>query len=149
MEGREEHEPVRKALVVPATPDVAFQRFTEGMGRWWPLATFSVGMSKAVTVSVEPGAGGRIYEQIAGGGEVTWGRVRAWEPPTRLVFTWHPGYEGQHETVIEVRFEPVPQGTRVELMHTGWDEFGEQAAERRESYVGGWDIVLAAYAGGF
>ena len=35
-------EPVRKKVVVPASPEVAFRRFTAEIGSWWPLGSYSI-----------------------------------------------------------------------------------------------------------
>ena len=133
---------LRKAIEVTAAPDRAFRLFTEGMAGWWPVRTHSVGEDRAETVVFEPGLGGRIYERTLDGDEHVWGTVTAWEPPGRVVFTWHPGRGPDTEQDVEVRFEPSGTGTRVELVHTGWERLGDRAAAVRENYDGGWDIVL-------
>ena len=39
-------------------------------------------------------------------------------------------------------------GTRVELVHTGWERRGEQALEAMKGYDEGWEVVLGErYAG--
>jgi uncharacterized protein YndB with AHSA1/START domain len=133
---------LRKTIEVAAAPDRAFRLFTEGMAGWWPVRTHSVGEDRAETVIFEPGVGGRIYERTLDGDEHVWGTVTAWEPPGRVVFTWHPGRGPDTEQDVEVRFEPSGTGTRVELVHTGWERLGDRAAAVRENYDGGWDIVL-------
>jgi uncharacterized protein YndB with AHSA1/START domain len=133
---------LRKTIEVAAAPDRAFRLFTEGIAGWWPVRTHSVGEDRAETVIFEPGVGGRIYERTLDGDEHVWGTVTAWEPPGRVVFTWHPGRGPDIEQDVEVRFEPSGTGTRVELVHTGWERLGDRAAAFRENYDGGWDIVL-------
>jgi uncharacterized protein YndB with AHSA1/START domain len=133
---------LRKAIEVTAAPDRAFRLFTEGMAGWWPVRTHSVGEDRAETVIFEPGVGGRIYERTLDGDEHVWGTVTAWEPPGRVVFTWHPGRGPDTEQDVEVRFEPSGTGTRVELVHTGWERLGDRAAAVRENYDGGWDLVV-------
>jgi uncharacterized protein YndB with AHSA1/START domain len=133
---------LRKTIEVAAAPDRAFRLFTEGIAGWWPVRTHSVGEDRAETVIFEPGVGGRIYERTLDGDEHVWGTVTAWEPPGRVVFTWHPGRGPDTEQDVEVRFEPSGTGTRVELVHTGWERLGDRAAAFRENYDGGWDIVL-------
>ena len=133
---------LRKTIEVAAAPDRAFRLFTEGMAGWWPVRTHSVGEDRAETVVFEPGLGGRIYERTLDGDEHVWGTVTAWEPPGRVVFTWHPGRGPDTEQDVEVRFEPSGTGTRVELVHTGWERLGDRAAAVRENYDGGWDLVV-------
>ena len=133
---------LRKTIEVAAAPDRAFRLFTEGMAGWWPVRTHSVGEDRAETVVFEPGLGGRIYERTLDGDEHVWGTVTAWEPPGRVVFTWHPGRGPDTEQDVEVRFEASGTGTRVELVHTGWERLGDRAAAVRENYDGGWDLVV-------
>ena len=42
---------VRKTLTVRAPAEVAWEVFTAGMTRWWPLATYKIGVSPAVAVA--------------------------------------------------------------------------------------------------
>ena len=98
-------------------------------------------------VVLEDPVGGRLYERRHDGGEADWGRVLAWEPPTRLLLAWSPNPERPAPTEVEVRFLAVEAGrTRVELEHRGWERLGELAAQARDSYRDGWPTVLDAYA---
>lgn len=36
--------------------------------------------------------GGRVTERLRDGSEAVWGALLVWEPPDRLVMTWHPGH---------------------------------------------------------
>ncbi len=82
---------IRKAVTVPWAPEEAFRRFTGDINDWWPTATHSVGQHESVQVVFEMHQGGRIFERTAEGVESEWGKVLAWEPPTRFVMSWHPG----------------------------------------------------------
>ncbi|MDQ3874102.1 MAG: SRPBCC family protein [Actinomycetota bacterium] len=146
--------PVRKTISVQAPPDKAFAVFTEGIATWWPLATHSVGAERqdvhADTVVFETRAGGRLFERLSDGREVDWGEVVVWEPPNRIVLTWHPGYEDPSlATEIEVRFDAVRGGTRLELEHRGWERLRQRAQRARESYDSGWDTTLSRYVEAF
>ena len=139
--------PLVRSIVVPVGPDAAFRRFTDEMGTWWPLATHSVGRSNATGVRMEPRVGGRIIESTAGGEEVTWGTLNAYDPPRLVAFTWHPGDEPERAQDVEVRFEPAGAGTRVTLTHTGFERLGDNAQMARRGYPLGWTYVLGLYAG--
>ena len=128
---------IRKTVVVPAPVEKAWELFTERIGEWWPLGGHSLGGSKTETAFVTPEL---IYERWDDGTERAWGHVLAWEPPSRLVFTWEVGEDSGNE--IEVRFLPEGDGTRVELEHRGWEQ---GTAEAWESYDGGWAHVLGCY----
>jgi uncharacterized protein YndB with AHSA1/START domain len=142
-------EAVRKTITVDCPVDHAFETFTAGMARWWPLRTHSVGEERAESVEVEPRQGGRVIEHIAGGERSIWADVVVWEPPRRLVLSWYPGRGPDDATEVEVRFEPDGGRTRVELEHRGWDRLGARAGAARTSYDSGWTPVLAAYSSSF
>ena len=141
--------PIEKSVVVRCDPTRAFQAFTAEIGQWWPLQMFSVTQGKARTALIEPKAGGRIYETAAEDGSThDWGRVLSWSPPSGFAMTWHPGRAADPHTVVELSFAPENGATRVRLVHRGWEALGKDGAAKRESYNGGWDIVLGqAYAG--
>ena len=72
-----------------------------------------------------------------------------WDPPHRVVLTWHPGQDADAASEVEVRFTASEGGgTRVELEHRGWERFGESAMLRRHGYVGpgAWGHVLDHFA---
>jgi uncharacterized protein YndB with AHSA1/START domain len=125
---------------VAAPPAAAFRIWTEEIGRWWPLATHSVGQAAAATCALEGAQGGRIYETTRAGDEHLWGRITLWEPPHRLAHTWHPGRAPDEATTVEVSFRPIfGDRTRLELVHGGWPA---GAAARRADYDRGWEALL-------
>lgn len=138
--------PVEKKLTLPADPETTFRRFTEEIDAWWPRDTHSVGREACASVRMEGRVGGRVYEVSEDGEETEWGRVRIWEPPERVAFTWHPGRAAETAQEVEVRFEAVEGGTELHLVHRGWDALGDRGAEVRDDYDGGWDTVLGRYA---
>ncbi|HJR86531.1 MAG TPA: SRPBCC domain-containing protein [Acidimicrobiia bacterium] len=138
-------EPVRKSVTVNASVDHAFLVFTERMGDWWPIKTHSVHEVDAVSAGMEPRQGGAIFEVWHEGREV-WGEITAWDPPHRLVFTWHPGVPLDETTEVEVRFASRGNVTVVELEHRGWETRGERAEEVRSNYESGWVKTLDRFA---
>ncbi|HEX4884679.1 MAG TPA: SRPBCC domain-containing protein [Casimicrobiaceae bacterium] len=134
--------PIVVDLVVGCTPVAAFDYFTRDIGRWWPLASHSVGGEHAKDVRFEPHVGGRIVETIEGGTECVWGTVETWQPGERLRFSWHPGREPATAQWVEVTFAPNPTGTRVTLTHGGWERYGERAGDARTNYLSGWAVVV-------
>jgi uncharacterized protein YndB with AHSA1/START domain len=139
-------DPLVKRVVVPlAVPD-AFDLFTSRMASWWPLKTHSVAKDRAVACRLESGVGGRIYEVDDAGAEHLWGTVEVWEPPGRVVFSWHPGRDAATAQEVEVRFSAASEGTTVELVHRDWERLGDAAEEIRSGYDVGWDMVLRRMA---
>jgi uncharacterized protein YndB with AHSA1/START domain len=134
--------PVRMTVTVERPPLEAFHVFTSGIARWWPLRSHSVARAHAVSCVIEPRTGGAVYEVQDDGQRHAWGRVLAWDPPERLLLSWHPGRPAAVAQEVEVRFTAEGSGTRVDLEHRGWARLGADAAEARRSYEGGWQVVL-------
>jgi len=138
--------PVVRSVVVEAALERAFRVFTEEIGSWWPIDTHSVGEEKAARAALEPRLGGRLYEVWHDGTECLWGVITAWEPPSRLAYSWKPVQDSPHDpTHVEIRFEEVEGGTRVVVEHRGWEVLGERALAVRNDYDEGWGVVLEPY----
>lgn len=142
MSVQNEIEPVTSEVEVELPQREAFEFFTSHLSRWWPLETHSVSGKRTETAIFELGEGGEIFELAENSEKVLWGTVLEFQPPERVVFSWHPGRPPETAQEIEVRFEATPGGTRVSLEHRGWESFGEGAGKTRELYVGGWAYVL-------
>jgi uncharacterized protein YndB with AHSA1/START domain len=137
-------EPLRRQVVVRRSTAEAFHIFTARIGAWWPLRDrYTVFQEYSQTCVIEPRVGGLVYEVSTRGERSVWGTVLAWEPPHRLVLSWHPGRGPETAQELEVRFLAVVGGTRVELEHRGWEKLGDAALETRGGYEKGWVYVLA------
>jgi uncharacterized protein YndB with AHSA1/START domain len=142
--------PVRKQIRVNATPARAFDVFTAGMRRWW-RADYSLNQSAIKDIVIEHRAGGRWFERGEDGSECQWGKVLAWEPPSRLLLAWQITAEWQFDpdllTELEVRFTAEGAGTLVELEHR-LDGYGAAAARMREVFDGpeAWTSLLESFA---
>ena len=134
--------PVVRAVHVRRQPEDAFRIFTADIGAWWPMATHSV-FGAAGQVAVE---GLEIVERSGEGERTVWAEIEEWSPPRVLVLRWHPGTDPEKPTRVEVTFSPDSDGTRVELVHTGWEALGERAEAARQSYDKGWLSVLQRFA---
>lgn len=132
--------PIRREVLVDALPQAAFDVFTEGIGRWWPIAGHSVhGAGGTVAFT-----GGQLVEQSAAGQRCVWGTVTRWEPPAVVAFTWYPGRTEDHSSHVEVTFTAAGPQTLVTLVHSGWDVYADPTAMRAE-YDHGWPIVLGQF----
>jgi uncharacterized protein YndB with AHSA1/START domain len=100
----------------------AFAIFTEDIDLWWRRSPrYRFLRSRDGVLRFEPGVGGRLFEASADGDEI-WevGRVLAWEPGARLAFEWRlTNFASEERTEVEVRFDDVPEGTRVTIEHRG------------------------------
>jgi uncharacterized protein YndB with AHSA1/START domain len=144
----------RAAIVVDAPVDHAFRVFTEEFDRIKPRDHTILGAAIAESV-FEPRVGGRLYDRGVDGSESSWGRVLAFEPPNRVVFSWDISPQWQLESdpertsEVEVRFIPESADrTRVELEHRNLDRHGDGWEGIREgvSGEGGWPLYLQRFA---
>ena len=145
---------IRAEVVVAAPLERAFQVFTEDFDRIKPREHNMLEVDIAESV-FEPRAGGRVYDRGSDGSECQWARVLAFEPPTRIVFTWEISPHWQLETdpsrasEVEVRF--IPEGaerTRFELEHRHLDRHGDGWEGLRDGVGGdeGWPLYLGRFA---
>ena len=118
------------ALRVKAAPSRAFAAFVGEIGAWWrPNGLFQTTPRAPGVLAFEPGVGGRLTETLASGKVFEIGRVRVWDPPHRLVFSWRQAnFPPELSTEVEVRFEAVGEETRVSVEHRGFDRVPEGAA---------------------
>ncbi len=137
--------PVRCAVQVRPTPREAFRIFTDEIDTWWPLASHSVCGDRARRCVFDGRIGGTIHEIADDGTVHVWGTVTVWQPPERVVFSWHPGRAESTAQEVELRFAPDGSGTRVELEHRRWDRFGDGGHAARDRYEQGWPPVLAGF----
>jgi uncharacterized protein YndB with AHSA1/START domain len=142
--------PILRSIQVKAAPARAFTLFATHMEHWWPKGR-TIGKAPHAAIIVEPHAGGRWFERDADGNETHWGKVLAWEPPSRLLLCWQIncewGYDPDLLTEVEVTFAPAQGGgTLVTLEHRNLERFGADAARHAEKLGGGWPTRLAEFA---
>jgi len=143
----------KKTMNVNVPIDRAFKVFTEKMGAWWP-ASHHVGGTPFRDILIDQRTGGRWYEINADGQECIWGSVLAWEPPKKVVLSWHlqpdwsfsPDLAKASEVALEFIAEG-PEKTRLEFEHrhlerhgAGWEKMREQVGA-----PGGWPIILECF----
>jgi uncharacterized protein YndB with AHSA1/START domain len=145
---------IKTDVVVDAPIEHAFRVFTERFDQIKPREHNMLQVDIAESV-LEPRSGGRLYDRGTDGSECQWGRVLAYEPPARIVFTWDISPHWQIETdldrasEVEVRFtEETPERTRVTLEHRHLDRHGDGWQGLREGVAGdqGWPLYLTRYA---
>jgi uncharacterized protein YndB with AHSA1/START domain len=141
---------VRVTIAVAVPRDVAFEIFTSEIDRWWRKGPrFRQSGMSAGMIRLEAGVGGRLFESVASAGierVFVVGRVRAWEPPSRLVFTWkNEVFAANEDTEVEVTFAATASGTLVTVVHRGWSSIRPDHPARHSMSVdefirslGGW-----------
>jgi uncharacterized protein YndB with AHSA1/START domain len=145
--------PITGTATVGLPVEQAFTMFTGSFTAWWPHQ-YHIGQAELAEIILEPHQGGRWYERGVDGSECDWGRVRVWEPPRRVVFTWQINGSWQfdpdpdHASEIEVRFtEAGPEATTVDVEHRHFERLvGGQAVHDAIRGGGGWAQLLEGYA---
>ena len=147
-------EPVRHRVVVNAPVERAFTLFIDKFDLIKPREHNLLSVPIAQTV-FDPYAGGRIYDVGIDGSRCEWARVLAYDPPSRVVFTWDIGPTWQIESdptktsEVEVRFiAESDERTRVELEHRHLERHGTGWRSVADGVDGeaGWPLYLARYA---
>jgi len=142
---------IRKQVHVKARPERAFEIFTVGMSSWW-LKTHTINGTKSPIkdIVIEPQEGGRWLERGEDGSECQWGKVLAWEPPTRLLLAWQINAQWQFDatvlTEVEISFTADGTGTLVTLEHRHLERLGDAAEAMRKAFEGGWTSLLEQFA---
>jgi uncharacterized protein YndB with AHSA1/START domain len=141
--------PVRKSIVVKAPQARAFEVFTARFGAWWPKS-HHIATPEMADGIIEPRRGGRWYEKGVDGSECDWGKVLVWEPPSRLVLSWHLNSKFQLDDAVEseVDVQFIAEGsdtTRLELEHR-IAAVDAEAIRAAVDAPNGWTGLLALYA---
>jgi uncharacterized protein YndB with AHSA1/START domain len=145
---------VRKEIIVEVPVERAFMLFTDGFGAFKPPEHNLLNVPIAETV-FEPKVGGHIVDRGTDGSECRWARILAYEPPTRVVFSWDIGpswqieSDPQNTSEVEVQFMAVTADrTRVVLEHRNIDRHGPGWEAVHEGIDGdqGWPLYLNRYA---
>jgi uncharacterized protein YndB with AHSA1/START domain len=127
---------VVRTVEVPVDPATAFAVFTDEIDAWYERGQYSWNVPEhAVGIRFE---GGRLLELHDDGDAYEMGRVTAWEPGERLVFVYRSVHlPSELRSEVEVRFEPVGDGTRVTLEHRGLEQLpaDEHARWRERAWV--------------
>lgn len=127
-------------------PEMAFRRFTTEIASWWPMSSRPLGVSRSGTIVFEEEEGGRIFHRKKDGERRIWGTVEHWNPPEQVRFSFHPERDPQEAQIVDVAFKPVEEGTRVTLVHSGWDSLGSGGADLRDEFETGWEPVLGRFS---
>jgi uncharacterized protein YndB with AHSA1/START domain len=127
---------LRMERIIAAPPDVLFALWVDPaqLIKWWAPDGFSAAVD---TLETRPGGRWRVGLRGPGGaGPSMSGVYRIVDPPRRLAFSWAWDGEGGvrgHESEVTVNFEAVPGGTRLVLLHEGFD-----TSNARDRHNNGW-----------
>lgn len=83
---------------------------------------------------MQPDAARRVAGDTSG---ATYCELLRLNRPSEMAFSWF--YPDMPKTEVAIRLAPDGDGTRVELVHSGWDQFDErQIVGIRDALEGGW-----------
>ncbi|WP_043626476.1 SRPBCC domain-containing protein [Nonomuraea candida] len=117
--------------------------------RVWAALTTAEGLSRwfGSVAEMDLRPGGRAFFRWDDLDEESVATIVTVNPPRRLVFSWPiPGLpaDGAPHTLVDFTLEPVPGGTRLRLVESGFAQAGPAAARSaRQANSHGWDAELA------
>ena len=113
---------------------------TEELANWWGAE--GVYRTTKHTVDLRPGGSYRSDGIGANGPFHVGGTIVEVDPPKRLVQTWEPSWSEAAPTTVTWLLEPIPEGTRLTLRHSGFTDAGDC-----EGHAEGWERVLGWLTG--
>lgn len=86
------------------------------IGAWWPGEFLCTPRSGGIRIEARPG--GRVYEENAEGGGMVWYTVVSIDPGTSMYWMGviAPPWGGPCSTVVWLRLEDSPRGTRLTIL---------------------------------
>lgn len=144
---------IHETVTVSVSVDRAFYIFVDELRHWWPNE-YTWSGEVLDTMVIEPKINGRCFERGPHGFECDWGRVLAYSPPERLIFTWQigpdrvPQPDPKKSSEIEVQFEAVSSDSAIiNFEHQNFDKHGEGGPSYREAMASpqGWPYILNRY----
>jgi uncharacterized protein YndB with AHSA1/START domain len=107
---------LRFEVTYPHPPERVWRALTDpdALREWLMDSTFveaRVGHQFEFHTTPKPGFNGTVYCEVT-----------AANPPHRLAYTWRGGWA--KPTLVTYTLEPVPEGTRLRLEHTGFEGLG-------------------------
>jgi uncharacterized protein YndB with AHSA1/START domain len=131
---------LRLERLIAASPEALFALWVDPaqLVKWWAPAGYQASVD---ALEALPGGRWRVGLHAPDGSTPSMSGVyRIVEPPHRLAFTW--AWDGEagargHESEVTVNFEAAPGGTRLVLVHQGFE--GRPARDRHNN---GWTAAL-------
>jgi uncharacterized protein YndB with AHSA1/START domain len=133
-----------------ATIERAFHVFTTEIGTWWD-ADRHILDAELAEMEFQPWVGGNIIDRGVDGSECRWARILAYEPPTRVCFSWDINTcwqienDPQKTSEVEITFTADrADRTHVVLTHRRLDRHGDGWEEVRDAVGSGWNLTRFA-----
>ncbi|WP_395611947.1 SRPBCC domain-containing protein [Allosphingosinicella sp.] len=129
---------INQQIGIAATPQRVWEVLTtEGLVEQW-LGCLDYQARIGHVFYMQPDAATRAAGDLAG---ATHCELLRLDPPREMVFSWY--YPETPRTEVAIRLTPDGGGTRVDLVHSGWDQFDpEQIRMIRDALAGGWSSFV-------
>ena len=127
---------VTVSTIVKAEPALAFEVFSGEIDQWWRRGPRYRQRTDSVVSFVDRPT--RRLVEVTPDGTIDLGEVTRWDPPALIRMNWfmQVGIEKRAANTVEVRFEPIGNGTRVTIIHSGWVDLEADGAAA--SIIGLW-----------
>jgi len=140
-------DPVAMTIEVPCSQQKAFDVFVSGMPEWWPLDKRSMSIvhsgNPAKSLRVDARQGGQIVETGHDDTEHLWGTIKTYDPYGYVSMDFHMGMPPENASLVEVTFTVLDdERTRVELVQSNWEAFGDMAEMMHDSYGSSWVLLF-------
>lgn len=129
-----------KTVLLPLSPNAAFELFTQKAGEWWPKDRRHSGDTESEIFILQSG---RFYERARSGHEVELGHVQAWDQPNRILLDFFVATGPERPTEVEVTFAAQEGGTHVTVIHRPKPSSADLWSARAPLYAQSWDLALA------
>jgi uncharacterized protein YndB with AHSA1/START domain len=129
---------IRRSLVIDAPIDSVWAYLTQSdkIAQWLMPNTFEAREGHVFTMDCPPGIGSGAPVDCV---------VKEIAPPAdgraRLVYSWTID-EPLVETLLAIDLASEGAGTRLGLVHSGWEVLGPSDAYVRDRHEQGWDMLL-------
>ena len=126
-------------IEIEAPPEAVFGALTDPsqLAAWW--GSEDTYRTYDWQLDVRPGGSWSCQARdITGGTGAVHGTYLEVDPPHKLVYTWNPSWDPGPETRVEFRLERIASGTRLRLVHSGF----EGRAQSQQGHSEGWQRVL-------
>ncbi len=122
-------------VTIAATPKRVWTSLVKHTAAWWP-GDFYSSLGKA-KMTIEPWAGGRMFEDRGKGAGAMWGHVTEFHPESIFAITGHSAsrWGGPSTWILRIEFVVDGKGTRLEIVN---DVFGRVDAKHSRDLEQGW-----------
>jgi uncharacterized protein YndB with AHSA1/START domain len=131
---------IHAQIDIDAPPADVYQALTDPaeLAAWWGSPDTYRTFDWAIDLRVGGAWSCQAEDPATGRQSTVRGEYLELDPPHRLAYTWQPSWDNFLATVIRIELQPVPSGTRVRLIHSGF----EGRPESCQGHSEGWKRVL-------